>query len=141
MIHQVLGIGHWTVDFLFAVSKYDREGVLACLYDTGADEFILKKAEKLMIESPMNSGLTYSNPKTRRAVVLVGPTTKGDEFLDTISHEIRHLVDFIMSASGERLDGEPPAYLSGDTIRELAEVICTLGCDHCRANLSEGRYT
>lgn len=133
MIHQVLGIGRWAVDFLFAVDGYDKEGVLGCLYDAGAPSAILRKAERLMDEAGYNSGLTYSNASTRRAVVLVGPTTSGDEFLDSFTHELRHLVDYIVSAAGIPLDSENAAYLSGDTARSLVGVVCVLGCSHCRA--------
>lgn len=76
----------------------------------------------------MNTGFTYSNPRDREAVVVVGPASSSDEFLNTLVHEIHHLAVAIASELGVRLDGEIPAYLSGDTILELAEVVYLLGC-------------
>ena len=128
MIHRVLGIGRWTVDFLFAVKRYDVEGVLACLMDARAPETVLDQAEELMLSCDYNCGFTYSDQRRRRAVVLIGPTTSGGEFLDTLVHEIRHLADSIAKSLDIPLDSERPAYISGNAARALAEVICELGC-------------
>lgn len=128
MIHRVLGIGRWTVDFLFAVRRYDVEGVLACLMDARAPETVLDQAEELMLSCDYNCGFTYSDRRRRRAVVLIGPATSGGEFLDTLVHEIRHLADSIAKSLDVSLDSERPAYISGDAARALAEVICELGC-------------
>lgn len=132
MIHRVLRIGRWVVDFLFCTKRYDIAGTLACLWDAGASDDIMDQAEDLMRSCNYNCGFTYSNPYRKRAVMLIGPTTSGDEFLNTISHEIRHLADGIANSLGIELDAEPPAYLTGDTTKALAEVICKLGCDSCR---------
>ena len=128
MIHRVLGIGRWVVDFLFATKRYDIDGVLACLYDAYAPDYIMKQAEELMLSRKYNRGFTYTNQNKRRAVVLIGPTTSGEEFQNTIVHEIRHLADAIAKSLGVPLDSEKPAYVSGDTAKALAEVICELGC-------------
>ena len=128
MIHRVLAIGRWTVDFLFATKRYDVDGVLACLYDAYAPDSVLEQAEDLMLSCDYNCGFTYTNQSRRRAVVLVGPTTSGEEFLNTMVHEVRHLADAIAASLGVPLDSERPAYLSGDTAKALAEVICELGC-------------
>ena len=128
MIHRVLRLNRWSVDFLFATKRYDIDGVLSCLYDAGAPSNVMDQAEELMISCEYNCGFTYSNENRRRAVVLIGPTTSGGEFLDTLVHEIRHLADAIAHSLGVPLDSERPAYLSGDTARALAEIICELGC-------------
>jgi len=128
MIHRVLDIGRWVVDFLFVTKRYDIDGVLACLVDAGAPESVLDQAEDLMLSCDYNCGFTYANKRRRRAVVLIGPTTSGSEFLDTFVHEVRHLADAIALSLGVPLNSEKPAYISGDTARELAEVICLLGC-------------
>lgn len=80
----------------------------------------------------MNRGFTFANPDMRRAVVVVGPTTNGKQFLNTFTHELRHLADAIAKSIGYDLDAEEPAYLTGDTTMALAETICELGCSGCR---------
>lgn len=128
MIHRVLGIGRWVVDFLFATKHYDINGVLSCLYDAYAPEDVMKQAEDLMLSCDYNCGFTYTNQYRRRAVVLIGPTTSGSEFQNTFVHEIRHLADAIVMSLGVPLDSERPAYISGDMAKALAEVVCELGC-------------
>ena len=128
MIHRCLAIGRWVVDFLFATEKYDIDGVLSCLYDAYAPKSAMGQAEELMLSCEYNCGFTYTNSHHRRAVVLIGPTTSGSEFLDTLVHEVRHLADAIAKSLDVPLDSEKPAYISGDTARALAEVICVLGC-------------
>ena len=132
MIHRVLKIGRWVVDFLFATRDYDVEGILACMYECGAGEQTMRQAEDLMLNGRDNCGFTFANPYIFRAVVVVGPTSSGAEFIDTFTHEIHHLAVSIAERLGIDLEGEGPAYLSGDTARDLAEVVCELGCTHCR---------
>lgn len=131
MLHRVLKIGRWAVDFYFAEKDYDIHGVVAGLYDCGATSRIIRQAVTLMMECDYNCGFTFANPERKRAAVLIGPTTSGEEFLDTLVHEIHHLAVAIASELGVDLEGESPAYLAGDSARALAETVCELGCSHC----------
>lgn len=133
MIHKALKIGRWVVDFLFVIGKYDIEGVLSCLYDIKASVSVMSRAERIMESGKMNRGFTFANPDLRRALVVIGPTTSGKQFLNTFTHEVRHLADAIARSIGYDLDAEGPAYLTGDAAMSLAEVVCELGCMHCRA--------
>jgi hypothetical protein len=136
MIHRVLRITDWMVDFLFADSGYDIDGILACLRDSYAPKWVINEAYSLMKNCEHDCGFTYSrrnrysyhNADWHRAVVLIGPTSSGAEFMDTFVHELRHLTDSIAKSLGVPLDSEEAAYISGDTARELADVICRLGC-------------
>lgn len=132
MIHRVLAIGEWIVDFLFAEERYDADGVLACLYEVGAPGSVLRQADELMEYDRPNTGFTYGNILNKRAVIVIGPSDSGSEFLDTLIHEIHHLAVLIASGLGIDLESETPAYLAGDSARALAEVICDLGCPDCR---------
>lgn len=132
MLHRVLLIGKWVVDFVFATKSYDIDGALSCLYDAGAPKWVMTEAEELMSEGNKNTGFTYANPAKRRAVIVIGPTTSGAEYIDTLVHEIHHLAVAIASELGIDLESETPAYLAGDSARALAEAVCELGCEHCR---------
>ena len=81
MIHRVLKIGRWVVDFLFAEERYDIEGVVSCLRHVGAPGYIIDQAVDLMGSGKQNTGFTYSNEMTLSAVVCIGPTSSGDELL------------------------------------------------------------
>lgn len=132
MKHRVLLVGRWVVDFLFAEEDYDTDGILACLYDAHAPQGIMDQAEDLMASCQMNCGFTYTNSYRKRAVVLIGPTTNGSEFVNTLSHELYHLSVAIADSLGIDLLGERPAYMIGETMREFADLVCSMGCDHCR---------
>lgn len=131
MIHRVLKIGRWVIDFIFVKKRYDVEGIAACLYDAGASHLVLEQAKDLMWMCDYNCGFTFSNPDRHRAVVVIGPATSGAEFQDTFVHEIHHLAVAIASELGIDLETETPAYIAGDSARALAEVVCELGCSQC----------
>jgi len=132
MIYRELYIGRWQVYFIFATEGYDVNPILDIMYDLDAPDYILVKAAKKMEKAKLNEGFTFSNGEMRKALVVIGPTTSGKEFVDTLTHEIHHVAVAIAKSLGVDLEGETPAYLSGDSARELAGVICKLGCDHCR---------
>lgn len=133
MIRRALNIGRWLVEFYFAGEDgYDTNELIDRLYDFGADIHSLRKAWSLMESDLPNTGFTFSNQQDRLAIVAIGPTSSGAEFQDTFVHEVHHLAVAIADSLGLDLDGEDPAYIAGDTARDLAEILCTLGCEHCR---------
>lgn len=133
MIKRTLRIGRWLVYFLFVTERYDKETILSFLDTFGAPDRVMKRADRIMSDGFLNRGFTYSNEDLRRALVVIGPTSSGAEFQDSFSHEMRHLADAIARSIGYELDAEEPAYMTGDTVRDLAEVVCRLGCPHCHS--------
>ena len=131
MIHRVLKIGSWVVDVLIAEEDYDVEGVLSCMYDIDASYHWMMRANEIMESGEMNKAFTYSNLERKRSVVVIGPTSSGKEFQDSIVHELLHLAVHIISMEDYDVEGEAPAYLAGDGARALADVICEMGCPNC----------
>ena len=131
MIYRAIFIGSWEVYFAFAVDGYDIERVLSFMRDCNAPKSVLVHAEELMAEGNENCGFTYANQEIKRAIVVIGPTTGGSEFIDTMVHEVHHLAVAIASGLGLDLESETPAYIAGDSVRALAEIICALGCPDC----------
>ncbi len=132
MIRRVLKIGRWVVEFFFADDGYDDEEILDRLYDLDAPYSKMLRVKHIMEEGEFNRGFTYSNPAMRRALVVVGPTTSGEQFQNTFAHEIDHLSDQIAEYYGIKGRKEGTSYLTGDTTMALADVICSLGCSRCR---------
>lgn len=132
MIERELNIGRWHVEFLFAPDGYDEDKVLDWLYDYGASGKIMRDVMSLIENGGLNTGFTFSNPVEHLAVVAIGPTSSGAEFQDTLVHEVHHLAVAIASELGIDLESESPAYIAGDSARALADVVCELGCRHCR---------
>lgn len=132
MIRRTLRIGRWLAYFLFVRDRYDKEMILSFLDTFGASESVLERADKIMRDGFLNRGFTFANPDMRRALVVIGPTSSGDEFVNSLAHELHHLSVAIAQNIGFDLEGEEPAYIQGDTMGEFIQVICRLGCDRCR---------
>lgn len=131
MIQRNLDIGRWHVEFFFAPDGYDIDHILGLLFDFGAGGRTMRRALNLMESGRKNRGFTFANPYDRVALVMIGPTTSGKQFQNTLVHELRHLVNGIALSLGVQLDSETPSYVAGDAAMELADVICSLGCEHC----------
>ena len=131
MIEQHIKIGRWDVEFYFCPDGYDADALDDRLYDFGAPASIMREAWELMQKDEPNTGFTFSNPLQMRALVAIGPTTSGEEFLDSLVHEVHHLAVAIAAELGVDLEGESPAYIAGDSARALADAICQLGCRRC----------
>ena len=132
MILRELFIGKWRALFVFAPDGYDDNLILDILYDLDASDYIIVKAAEKMRENRPNEGFTFANQRLREALVVIGPTTSGAEFQDSLVHEVHHLAVAIAGSLGLDLDSETPAYVSGDSARELSDVVCWLGCERCR---------
>lgn len=131
MIENKLYIGRWTVYFLFATDDYDRDLIARRLDDADASYDIVERSNEIIISGAYNCGFTYTNPDIYRAVVVIGPTSSGEEFVNTFVHELYHLAVAIAENLGLDLESEAPAYLIGDMAFELTEAVCHLGCSLC----------
>ena len=130
MTHRTIHIRGWRVDvFIDDGGDSDFGIVTDCLFDMGAPEEIIGNAvEKYRMGKPNEA---FTTTVGRRACIYIGWTTSGEEFLNSMIHEIRHLVDHIAAFYG--LDNnEAVGYISGDAALLLAEDICEHGCPHCR---------
>ena len=134
MIRRQLNIGRWEVDFLFAPDGYDREEVLSMLSDLGAARKDGKRIEVVIDNRELNTGFTFVSPYEPVILVAVGPASSGEQFVNTIAHELYHLATAIADGLGIDLRGEEPAYLIGDTIQPLVDIVCKLGCPHCNSD-------
>lgn len=128
MMHREIRIGCWKVDFLFAEAAYDEEEVLTFMYDNEASYDRMLDAKDIMKDNIPNTGFTYSDPEYHYALVVVGPTTSGGEFIDTLTHELLHLATEIAESHGDTAGSETAAYTLGDTARDLSDAICLMGC-------------
>lgn len=131
MIQRNLRIGRWWVEFYFCPDGYDIDYLMDRLWTLGSPAYYIGQALDLMEKGGPDKGYTFSNPLEKTAMVVIGPTTSGAEFQDSLVHELQHLAVAIASELGINLKGEGPAYLAGDTMRDLAHIVCELGCEHC----------
>lgn len=131
MKHRTVHIRGWRVDVFIDDGKYyvDMRKLNEVLDEMGAPYEITEKADSLVTEDVPNQAFTYS--RGRRTCIYIGRTTSPEEFINSMIHEIRHLVDHIAEYYGIS-NGEAVGYMSGDAAFLLAEDICEHGCPHCK---------
>ena len=132
MIRKDLKIGRWAVEFYFATDSYDVDTLLDRLFDFGASGALMRQAMDLMERGDMNTGFTFTNSEERIALVAIGPTRNGEQFVNTLVHELYHVATAISRGLGIDLDSEAPAYIIGDSALELMDAVCQMGCRSCR---------
>lgn len=123
MIHQHLcmRVYDWCVDIYYDVKPKDTKRILDLLWELGCPERDMYKAEDLISSGVPNEGLTYSNKRERRTLIVITEVTDPFQFLNSLSHEKQHLEQAICKADGMNPYGEPIAYLSGDISMALAK--------------------
>ena len=119
--------------FIFAVDGYDIDEILNELYDLDTDYADMMTAYKMMRAGEYNKALSSCNPYTKEALVVTGPVSDSSEFIDSLVHEIHHVAVAIAEELGVDLESETTAYIAGDAARELADVVCEIGCHKCHS--------
>lgn len=123
----------WTVYAYYSVGHYYTEEIMERLVQIGCTETNIRRAYRNLSSGHVDTGLTFSNPKRRISVMVIGYASSGGEFFNSLLHEMRHLEEHILNASGVEPYGEPVAYLIGDLAKEVYPGIHHLLCDCCRA--------
>lgn len=132
MIHRDINIVGWKVHFFFSNDGYSVVHILNLLELLGADSEIIERVEKNLKSDNLDTGFTFSNPIMKESVVVVGKASTGAEFLNSYTHELRHLTDDIAKQQGYSDSGELVAYLAGDISLLVSDIVCILSCDDCR---------
>lgn len=128
----------WWVRIYYAVTCYRTERILSDLKSLDCKEMIYRKAKMHLRRGDLDTGLTYTNKRYRRSVVVVGISSSPAQFINSLEHELRHLVDDISDACGVDTHGEEVAYLTGDLNALLfddihAFICCSHNCK-CKNN-------
>lgn len=132
MIQRTIHINDWEVRIFFCITKYS-EGVLEdALRWANAPISVVVRMREIARDDEYNTGFTYSSALSRRSVVVIGKALHPREFLDTIVHEFRHLTDDISKADGIPPRGEAVAYLEGDIVKSVYDIIGRFICPSCR---------
>lgn len=134
MIRQRIDIAQygWSVEFFFDASPKYVSRILNSLSDIGCCGDALMEANDLLTSEKPNIGLTYSNIDSGRSVVVVSQTTSAEEFFNTLTHELHHLVSHICEARGIDMASEQACYLTGGIARIAFHEAHPLLCDECR---------
>lgn len=125
----------WHVKAYIAVTCYYTDRICKSLIDIGCPEHTLRRARESMEKCELNTGLTYSNSTIRETVMVIALSSTPAQFLNSFTHEMRHMTDHILQAEGWNIGGEPVAYLTGDVSGTLWKDVHDFIC--CKCNCHE----
>ena len=97
----------------YGLKAADTDEVCNSLVQIGCTEKAVESAREHCLRGIPNTGLTYSNLAGRKSVVAVSRTTTEYEFVNTVTHEMFHVVTHICESLGVDLKDEEPCYMMG----------------------------
>lgn len=97
----------------YGLKEEDTDEVCNSLVQIGCTEKAVESAREHCLRGMPNTGLTYSNLAGRKSVVAVSRTTSEYEFVNTVTHEIFHVVTHICESLDIDLKDEEPCYMMG----------------------------
>ncbi len=131
MIWQTIDIdGYWLATVIYVPQHRDMPSVAEALSSLGCTDNDISNVWHLVTRQ-WNKGFTWSNPRRRRSITIIGRATDWPQFFNTILHETKHLVDEITAAYDVMNYGEPPAYLQGFLGQSMAPAIRRIVCPCC----------
>lgn len=101
---------------------YDREDA-ACLCQQlasiGCKDGAIREAYEHLSQGSSERGLTYSNVEERRSIVAIGSSSSQANMVNTIGHELFHVVAHICGKDGIDLQSEEPCYIMGTLCEDI----------------------
>lgn len=134
MIRVDVHIPKWDyeVHCFFAVTRYAVDVIMEELWFLQIPSDKAQKAYENLSSGELNTGLCFSNPRMKEAVIVVAKTTTTAEFINSLSHEIHHLASYVGQQFGLDPLGEDIAYFTGELTKEVYPYIKRLLCECCR---------
>lgn len=122
----------WNVTAFFDADAEDEEMIMSELWYIGCPEHTMARVQGNLRRGRMDTGFTYSNRMMRESVMTVGRASSPAEFLNSYTHELRHLVDDIAVTSFLPMRGEAVGYLTGELSWEYWKDIHDFLCCRCQ---------
>ena len=122
----------WHVRVFMPVTSLNVSEIMASLNRAQISKTNLRNAYECIMKEEFNCGLTFSNPRARESVMVIGVASSVAEFYDTLQHEQTHLAMHIAEAYDIDVGSEEFAYLVGDIARMLFPHAEPYLCEHCR---------
>lgn len=130
----------WRVRVYYAVTAYWTDCIIRDLMRIGCYGTKLRKAYVNLTRGGLDTGLTYSNRRTRESVMVIALTSSAAQFQNSLDHEKGHLIKHISVAFSLDPYGEEQQYLSGEIGQRMFPVARKFLCEHCRSKLYENRH-
>lgn len=119
----------WFLRIYYAVTDYHTERIVRDLQRIRCPRPIVLRVYEKMAERNLDTGFTYSNTERRDTVMVVGLHSSPAEFMNSLQHELRHLVDDISKTMDIDHAGETVAYITGDINALITPDVQLFVCD------------
>lgn len=125
----------WRVRVYYAVTTYWTDEIAADLERAGCRGRQLERAWRNLARGGLDTGLTFSNARSRETVMVIALTSSPAEFQNSLDHEKGHLCRHISQAFGIDPYGEEEQYLAGEIGQKMFPIAKRFLCEHCRKEL------
>lgn len=125
----------WHVRVYYAVDRYYADEIIDDLISLGCKGNNLTAAKHHLWRGDLNTGLTYADTDHKEAVMVIGLTTSGEQFYNSMIHETLHLLSYIAKAEDLNPYGEKICYLAGELAQKTYKKAKRLMCDCCRKKM------
>lgn len=131
MLWQQINLdGYWIATVIYVPQESDMSIVAEALSRLGCPDEDIRQVWHNMTKG-WNNGYTWSNPRKKRSITIIGRSRDWPQLFDTVLHETGHIRDEIMNAYDIHNYGEPPAYTQGEIGRQMAPMIRRMACPCC----------
>lgn len=111
--HVMLDIFHWEAIFISDIkTKRDLIEVKALLREFEVDKQYIDEVADRVNTGKVNGGLTFTDTSIRKNIVILYKTNSVERAINTLAHEIRHVVDDVCKHLHIE-DVETPAHITG----------------------------
>ena len=104
----------WSVICFIGYTTDDTDEICHALKGIGCNGHSIESAYRHLSLASNERGLTYSNVGKRESVVAVGASDNKGSLVNTIGHELLHVVAHICDNDGIEMQSEQPCYIMGE---------------------------
>lgn len=104
----------WGVTCFIGYDEEDVDEICNALEVIGCEVDALLEARRHLAKDSEDRGLTYSNVRGRESVVAVGRSGDLASGVNTITHELLHVVQHVCEQDGISMTGEEACYIMGE---------------------------
>lgn len=129
MIKQVINLVKydWKVTIFYFPTNEQLDEIEEILSRLNCNIESINKAKYILTFA--DTGFCCTNDKLKESVLVISQFSSTGELLHTATHEVYHLVSSICRYYNIDYNGELPAYLIGDIMNEVCDVICPIIAD------------
>ena len=125
----------WHVKVFYIVDLIPIDFIIEELYELGCNEHDVQSAIDVLDSGDNNRGITFSNDKERKSIIVIGETSCPAQFSNSFDHEKLHLSMHIARVDDIDPFGEELAYLAGEIGLQTFPVAKRFLCEHCREEM------